>query len=84
MSTTTATVNVIDGHITVQPSDATDTDIHTAPDGRVRYLASEVAPWGAEEQSMDRAERELADMGWQVTGPWSGAEHQVTAPVEPA
>ncbi len=79
----TAHVNVIDGTITIDVPDADDTDLAHI-DGRVLPTQATVEPWGAEDEDMGRADTELAAMGWERTGDWSGTETAVTATVRPA
>ena len=79
--TATATVNVIDGTIRIL-AHGQDTDIDHA-DGRTLFLQADVEPWGFEEESMDRADAALADMGWRRVGEWVGQEI-VTCQVTPA
>lgn len=80
-TTRTATVNVITGTIAVQ-SHGEDTDIDHEG-GRTLLLLADVEPWGSEEESMDRADAQLADMGWRRVSEWVGQEI-VTCQVTPA
>ena len=78
----TATVNVIDGTIRILTTHGEDVDIDHA-DGRTLFLQADVEPWGSEEESMDRADAQLADMGWRRVSEWVGQEI-VTCQVTPA
>lgn len=78
---TTATLSVYDGTITITGAPGEDTDIAHI-DGRALPLNGKTEPWGEEEESLDRADALLADMGWQRAGEWSDDEFR-TAPVHP-
>lgn len=81
--TITAECNVTSGTITVHTPDATDTDFAIIG-GDIRTTSANIEPWGAEEYGMERADAELAAMGWRRTSAWTedGGETW-TAPVEP-
>jgi hypothetical protein len=72
--TGTARANVVTGEVAVTVPGATDVDFHHEPDGTFLFLQADVAPWGEDEQGMDRADRALARMGWRRTGDWVGSE----------
>ena len=80
----TATVNVIDGKITVDVPGATDTDFCLL-DTRLFGLQADVDPWGEEEIGMKSADDALADMGWVRIAHWCETRSQVyDVPVIPA
>ena len=82
MSNRTAAANVTTGQIRVEPGPE-DTDI-LHHEGRILGLTSEVEPWGAEETGMERADAELAAMGWRRVGAWSNPYGETwTAAVQP-
>ncbi|HLU44559.1 MAG TPA: hypothetical protein VKZ67_06005 [Natronosporangium sp.] len=78
----TAIVNVIYGTIRIL-AHGQDTDIDHDADGRMLFLLADLEPWDAEEESMDRADAALADMGWRRVSEWVGQEI-VTCQVTPA
>jgi len=59
----TAIVNVIVGSIRIE-THGEETDIDHDADGRTLFLLADLEPWDAEEESMDRADAALADMGY--------------------
>jgi hypothetical protein len=80
----TATVNVIDGKITVDVPGSEDTDFYLL-DGRLFSLQADVEPWGEEESGLKRADDALADMGWVRIAHWCETRSQVyDVPVVPA
>lgn len=67
-TTYTARCNVNTGDITVLvPSEDSDMAVI---DGRTVFTATTTEPWGEDEDSMARADEELADLGWLTVGPW--------------
>ena len=79
-----ATLNVIDGWMTVAVDDQEDVDLIVV-DGEVSPAAWDLDPWGAEEYDLDRADAALAGEGWLRAGPWDrSVETAYRAPVTTA